>query len=40
LAIADIVDALGFADQSSFGRKCHVWFDDSPARYRQRLIKG
>jgi AraC-like DNA-binding protein len=40
LAIADIVDALGFADQSSFGRKCHVWFDDSPARYRQRLMKG
>ncbi|WP_164157254.1 AraC family transcriptional regulator [Sandarakinorhabdus rubra] len=37
LSLADIAEQLGFADQSSFGRKCREWFGDSPARVRQRL---
>jgi AraC-like DNA-binding protein len=34
--IVDIVEALGFADQSSFGRKCRAWFGESPARFRRQ----
>jgi AraC-like DNA-binding protein len=38
-AISDVAEALGFADQSSFGRKCRAWFGDSPALYRRRLVE-
>ncbi len=34
--LADIAEALGFADQSAFGRKCRNWFGDSPARLRRQ----
>jgi AraC-like DNA-binding protein len=36
LPLADIVERLGFADQSAFGRKCQAWFGDSPARLRRQ----
>lgn len=36
LPLADIVDRLGFADQSAFGRKCQMWFGSSPARLRRQ----
>jgi AraC-like DNA-binding protein len=39
-AISDIAEALGFTDQSSFGRKCRAWFGNSPARYRRMLTEG
>lgn len=35
--IADIADALGFADQSSFGRTFRRWFGTSPQAYRAWL---
>jgi AraC-like DNA-binding protein len=35
LPLTDIVERLGFADQSAFGRKCRGWFGDSPARLRR-----
>jgi AraC-like DNA-binding protein len=37
MPLAKIAEALGFPDQSSFGRKCRRWFGDSPARLRQRM---
>lgn len=38
MPLSDIVDRLGFADQSAFGRKCRAWFGDSPARLRRRWL--
>lgn len=35
LSLAEIADATGFPDLSSFGRKFRRWFGDSPARYRR-----
>lgn len=35
--IVEIAERLGFADQSSFGRKCRVWFGESPSAVRRRL---
>jgi AraC-like DNA-binding protein len=40
LSIADIAEMLGFPDQSSFGRKCLTWFEETPAKQRQRLVAG
>lgn len=37
LPLAEIADLLGFSDQSSFGRKCRAWFDESPSCVRRRL---
>lgn len=38
LPLAEIAERLGFPDQSSFGRKCRVWFGESPARLRLRRV--
>jgi AraC-like DNA-binding protein len=40
LPINEIADLLGFSDQSSFGRKCRAWFDESPSCVRRRLTSG
>lgn len=40
LAIADVAETLGFSDRSSFGRKCRMWFGETPAQYRHRLVIG
>lgn len=40
LPIAEIAELLGFSDQSSFGRKCRSWFDESPFCVRRRLTSG
>jgi AraC-like DNA-binding protein len=40
LPLAEIADLLGFSDQSSFGRKCRAWFDESPSSVRRRLTSG
>lgn len=36
LALADIAQLLGFADQSVLTRACQRWFGDSPRRLRQQ----
>ncbi len=37
MPIGEIAEALGFSDQSSFGRNCRSWFDFSPTHLRQQL---
>jgi AraC-like DNA-binding protein len=35
LSLAEIADALGFPDKSSFGRSFRHWFGETPGQFRQ-----
>jgi AraC-like DNA-binding protein len=39
VSIGEAAERLGFADQSSFGRKCRGWFGEGPSAVRQRLVR-
>lgn len=39
LSLAEVAEALGFSDMSSFGRSFRLWFDDTPGNLR-RLAEG
>lgn len=40
LSIAEVADALGYAERTSFGRAFKRWTGQSPQQYRQRLQKA
>lgn len=40
IKLAEVAERLGFPDRSSFGRKCRLWFGESPARLRQCMVAG
>ncbi len=40
LAISEIIQLLGYSDQSNFFRGCQRWFSESPTEYRKRLLAG
>lgn len=39
LNLIDVAFLLGYHEQSSFNRACREWFDTTPARQRERLLR-
>jgi len=40
VTLAEIAYLLGYADQSTFFRASHRWFDEAPGEYRTRVLGG
>ena len=40
VTLAEIAYLLGYADQSTFFRASHRWFDEAPGEYRTRVLSG
>jgi AraC-like DNA-binding protein len=40
VTLAEIAYLLGYADQSTFFRASHRWFDEAPGEYRARVLGG